>query len=470
MDALGAGLLSAFGNFGLGLGGAMDQQRKDAPDREKLEQDRNPRQQVIDAQASQFAATQAAAERDKYAQMSDLQALAQQIGIPLPDTMGPSGGRFPREWGPEILKEAAARQKVQQEQALRGQQADVLARLGAGTPAGPAQLAGQLAEGEEPEAAALIPRTQTPATPANARYQAIAGLLRQGPLTEYLVKALDEEKQAAVGHAPPGSTIYNPRTGAPITTVPALPKEPKYTTHTVATREGVFEVIRDEQGNEVSRTRAGSPVQEPREPREAPRPTATETILDLTRQRQALQRQGVPDTDPRIMDLNGQLESIGGTRYQPKTVAPTARERTDMADMRTSIGSLDKLMKDVDANKQVLGNIVSNPWGAGRRGLSDYVPSMTTAAEKEFLGSLSTQVNQLKTELIGKQRTVPELKDLVDLLPEKGQVDVSIVPRLRAIRTLLERKLAEREAVFGGAGPAPAGGGGGGWGAATTVP
>jgi hypothetical protein len=197
MDALGAGLLGAFGNFGLGIGGAMDQQRKDALEREKLEQDRSLRQQVIDAQASQFAATQAATERDKYAQMSDLQALAQQIGIPLPDTMGPSGGRFPREWGPEILKEAAARQKVQQEQALRSQQANVLERLGAGTPAGPAQLAGQLAEGEDPEAAALIPRTQTPATPANPRYQAIAGLMRQGPLSEYLVKALDAETEKA---------------------------------------------------------------------------------------------------------------------------------------------------------------------------------------------------------------------------------------------------------------------------------
>ena len=50
------------------------------------------------------------------------------------------------------------------------------------------------------------------------------------------------------------------------------------------------------------------------------------------------------------------------------------------------------------------------------------------------------QVADLKRELIGKQQTIPEMKNLVDALPDKGNVDESVIATLEAIRDLMMTK------------------------------
>jgi hypothetical protein len=78
---------------------------------------------------------------------------------------------------------------------------------------------------------------------------------------------------------------------------------------------------------------------------------------------------------------------------------------------------------------------------------------MTSASEKKFLANLENQVGAIRRETLGLTQTDRELKNLVDLLPARGQVDINVIPRLQAIRDHMQRKLSERQAPFQGSTP-----------------
>jgi hypothetical protein len=235
-NAILAGILGGLGNAGLIIGGGFEQQQKEQVRREELRQQaaesalRNALlNKQIDQQQAQHEATQAAAERDKYVQPSDIAAMYAHLGLKPPsDTMGPSNARIPAAWALPMFTQAAEQQKRTREEAARMAQAGVLERLGAGSPGAPAV--------EPPDEGAMYSAgtPETPATAANPKYQAIAGLLRQGPLAEYLIKALDTEADKGIATdkpiykngqwimppaAPPRDPFMPPQNSRPVPTV-----------------------------------------------------------------------------------------------------------------------------------------------------------------------------------------------------------------------------------------------------------
>ena len=474
---------------GLGAGGEeVVQARRQALAEEKLKQDaaesalRNALlNKQLEQQQSQFDAQQA----DKYASGSDVASAFRLAGLQPPaDEMGPS--RTLASTLPGIITAATARGTQQRDERVRQDQARLLMEQGAGRPAvttEPAQLMGQLAPGEDPEAAAMIPRTPGEVQPAVAGdpYLALLGQLKmKGPVTADETAALKDRfgREKYVGLA--DGRVLNTTTGEISGDTTREPKPQNTTTREVNTAQGAYVITTDPNGKELNRVRVGD--MPPHPPREPAQPNATQSMIDLTRQKQALIGQGIPATDPRVRNLNEQIDNIksytlapggqviGAGSGDPRATAPmqpSGGERSEMADLRAGIAGVDNLLNNVDKNKDVLGNFASNPVGAFRRGASTFVPGMTTAAEKQFLADLATQVAEIKRATIGATQTDTELKGLVDSLPDKGQVDISVIPRLQAIKAKLNRKLTEREAVF-----APSGGpqqGGGGWGKARVV-
>ena len=448
-NAILAGILSGIGGAGTAIGGSWERDQKEALERARLEQERDLRQQVIDQQQAQFEATQAAAAKANNPDLAPLIAM----GI-LPAGTGPMG----KEILGEVLKFRAAEDKrLAEEGQLNTARSAILNQ--------PARADLPMsAEGAMYSEAETLPGKA--ATPRNALLAAVLGV----PNADAILKQMYEEKSGKIGHAPAGSAIYDSN-GTIIGMVPALPKEPKEqgtNTHIVQTAQGQMAITVNAQGQEVGRVRVGDLP--PRDPKEPAQPTASVTIDNLLREYQTLKRQN--PSDPRLAELDQRIQAQRFTMVPPggapwsvasqttgpqNPVQPTGNERTDLADMRTAIKTLDTLVQDVEANKGVLGNVVSNPVGAGRRGLSEYVPSMTTPAEKKFLASLSFQVAEIKRAFIGAAQTDPELRGMLDLLPDKGQADVNVLPRLQAIRDYTSRKYGERQAPFqggrGGAAP-----------------
>ena len=129
---------------------------------------------------------------------------------------------------------------------------------------------------------------------------------------------------------------------------------------------------------------------------------------------------------------------------------PAASERDQLASYDSTIQGLTNLLGQVEKNKSILGGFLANPQGAGRRALgSIYGPAMSPE-ERIFLANLASQVVELKRELIGKQQTIPELKGLVDALPDKGDIDASVLPKIQATIGILTRRRDAMRAVLRG--------------------
>ena len=452
-NAILAGILSGIGGAGTAIGGSWERDQKEALERARLEQERDLRQQVIDAQAAQFEATQAAAARKEYTPLSDIAAMYSVMGLTPPaDLMGT--GRVRTELVPGMLTQAGKQQELAREQATRSNQAGVLERLGAGSPGTPAMA--------PPDEGAMYSEGMpaTAATPANPRYQAIAGLLREGPLAEYLVKALDAEQQK-VGHAPAGSAIYDPQ-GKIIGMVPALPKEPPKeqgtNTHVVQTAQGQVAITVNAQGQEVGRVRVGDLP--PRDPKEPPQPNTTQAILDLTRQRQALLRQGVPETDRRVVEVSEQIDNIksyilgpggqviGAGSNQPRAsvpASPSAGTQQDVSDIDNTIATFANLSARAKS-PEVSGML--GVTSAPRRFLEDKLNlPMLTDPQRQFRAEMSIALTDVKKSRLGLNQTKLEQAGLLPALPTES--DPGLGAKLDAWVAAAQRNRAAIEATLG---------------------
>lgn len=213
-----AGILGGVGGFGQSLGASLEEQRKEELRRQQLAIEQQRADQLVEMQQrqlaqnqGQFEATQAAAERDRYVQPNDIAALFQQLGLksPVADTMGPSAARIPAAALPAILTQAAKQQEIDRDQSNQLRTAAFLKQA----QGQPAQLQGQLAEGEDPEAAALIPRT--PGRPPLSKWDTTAGLMALGHKDAGLKGLMDmlfpAGKFQAMSENSPG--LFNTETG-----------------------------------------------------------------------------------------------------------------------------------------------------------------------------------------------------------------------------------------------------------------
>lgn len=175
LSALGAAL-GGIGGFAGGTASALEEQRKEALAQERLaiEQQRADQQMELQRNTlaqnqSQFAATQAAAERDKYVQPTDIAALMQQLGLksPVADTMGPSSARIPAAALPTLLTQAAKQQDVERDLANQAKTAAFLTQA-KGTP------------GVAPPDEGAMYSEGTPASPALSKWDVTAGLSALG--------------------------------------------------------------------------------------------------------------------------------------------------------------------------------------------------------------------------------------------------------------------------------------------------
>jgi hypothetical protein len=188
-------------------------------------------------------------------------------------------------------------------------------------------------------------------------------------------------------------------------------------------------------------------------PKEAPQPSTSQLIDKLTVEYQTLRASGVPENDPRAQALaqrinnqklvayheGGGLAGPMGTVRPPTQKPPEASERKELAEIDAARTGVGKLLKGFEKNQGVLGNVVSNPVGALRRGAGSVLPTLS-ADERAFLSGLAIRVADLKRQLIGMAQTIPELRTLADALPDKGEIGPAVFAKLKEIDSLLETK------------------------------
>lgn len=324
------------------------------------------------------------------------------------------------------------------ERAERTAVSDILA----GARGAPGQPTGALAPDEDPEAAAFIGSKGFRAPMSMDDMRAALSKYKIGPA---LFKDMyPQDKYASTREG----AIYNTTTGAVSTPAPTTTKA-KNVYH-VNTDKGVMEVVKDEAGNTLSeRVVGGLPPHQP------PQPTASVTIDKLTQEKHALLAGGASPEDPRIKNLDERINSQklvpfveGGGVQGPAGIVrpaspkpPEASERKELAGLDTSRAGVQALIKDFDKNQGVLGNTLSNPVGALRRGAGSVLPTLTQD-ERQFLAGLSLRVAEIKRELIGLAQTIPELRTLADALPDKGEIGPAVYAKLVEIDKLLETKRA----------------------------
>lgn len=147
--------------------------------------------------------------------------------------------------------------------------------------------------------------------------------------------------------------------------------------------------------------------------------------------------------------------AIRGPMRQPP---PAEREKLAEWDAKTASarGLLDALKKP--EIQSILGPVATNPLGALRRGLGNYLDVAMTKEQRQFLAQLANETAEIKRFLVGAAQTVPELRGLSDTLPDKGQIDAAVVAKLSAILQALERNRAAFANVLSQSGvavPAP---------------
>jgi hypothetical protein len=294
------------------------------------------------AQEQQYHDALVTMERDKIAQAAKIHEDAM-LGVQLPPEMG--GGRSPKELLPFLYAKADAEAKRREDAAkLGGMQAAILnqpARAEAPMPA----------EGGMYSEAETLPGKA--ATPKNVMLAAILG----HPQAEAILKQMypeDTEKNQLVSDTTRGylkNGVY--------TEIPGGGPKPKYTVNTVPTQEGVIREVVDEMGNVIRSERVGSPVQQPREPKEPAQQSAATIYNAAVEGLLALRRQGVPETDPRVAEASSRVNmlkpvmiaeggNLGGAAGGPPLAVgnpprPSASERTALSDLDTQINAFTDL-------------------------------------------------------------------------------------------------------------------------------
>ena len=272
--------------------------------------------------------------------------------------------------------------------------------------------------------------------PADPRARAVKAALESGDLDLKEALPFLFPKPTAVSETTTG--FLDPRTGT-ITPVPGVERP------AVVVPEGTRPEVAIDVRGRPSTTYKYPPERQP---------SASQLIDRLTNEYQTLLASGVPETDPRAKNLaqriNNQklvpFEEGGGVRgpmgvvQPPSPKPPSPGERERLGDLDATIINTNNLVVQANQHRGVLGGLLSNPIGALRRAAGPYSATALTAEERKFLANFGVQVADLKRELIGKQQTIPEMKNLVDALPDKGNVDASVIATLEAIRDLMVSK------------------------------
>lgn len=202
-----AGILQGVGGFGSQVGGAMQRQTDEALAREKLDNERQYRDAMLQMEQKKLAATEnqfAATRADKFMAPDDATALLTYFGYAPP--AGSLPPRIRNEDLPALLTRAAEQKKYEREQAALAQQAAILRRAGSEVPGTPAIE-------PPPEGAMYSEGTPaTPGRPADQRLLTAADLLGTGapipPLLEKILGLDAENKLVPVTE----NGLYDPRT------------------------------------------------------------------------------------------------------------------------------------------------------------------------------------------------------------------------------------------------------------------
>ena len=97
----------------------------------------------------------------------------------------------------------------------------------------------------------------------------------------------------------------------------------------------------------------------------------------------------------------------------------------------------------------VLGGALKNPSGAKNRLTETYLGYGLTDQQRQALGTLSMQMQNIKHALIGATRTVPELKDIAAAIPDekgllRGDTAEQMIPKLESLLSNLRAQVSTR--------------------------
>jgi hypothetical protein len=282
------------------------------------------------------------------------------------------------------------------------------------------------------------------ATPKNTM---LAALLGQ-PNADALLKQMYPEDNQKIGHAPPGSAIYD-NNGKIIGMVPALPKEPKEqntNTHIVQTAQGQVAITVDANGREVGRVRVGDLP--PHAPKDPAQPTASVTIDALMQQYQALARAN--PNDPRLKELDARIQAQRQTMLLPgaapwsvatqtpgaqNPVQPSATERKDVAGLDATINAFTGLAQRAQTPEVAAGLGLK---AAPSRFLENNLKiPMLSDAQRTFFADTAIAITDAKKTMIGVAQTNRELAGLAPAVPEPN--DPALVQKLQAWATWAQR-------------------------------
>lgn len=445
---LGTGLGQGVGQ----AGAAIEQARKDALARQQFDRQQGLAESTIAHQREMERLTN---QRDMADPTPFLPAL-KAGGLDLSQFTGPMRtGVLEKALGVAETNRART-----EETSARTQAADVIRRA-PGTPSVGSQ--------NEPEGFVA----GTPAMAPNDIKAAFMGIKNGGAL----YKQMYPEDSFASG---PTGIIYNKHSGEV-----TQPGKPKTSTYHVNTAQGVIERIVDDTGNVISERRVGDLPPHP--PKEPPQQNQTQAVKEAVIAYQGLRdnpqfgpghpqtkrakelaialSQAVPtqpggDVQSKINFLSDEPmtapavtapaapslpQAPGAATPGPKTSlqgpprAPDAAHQTKLAELDAALSRTDSLLQQAEKNKALLGGVISNTTGAMRRGLSNYVPGITSPDEKKFLADFGKLVAEERRRLLGTAQTVTELKSAASYLPDTGNVDESVVAALTAARDDIKR-------------------------------
>ena len=157
--------------------------------------------------------------------------------------------------------------------------------------------------------------------------------------------------------------------------------------------------------------------------------------------------------------LGTTMGEVRGQQIVPKP-APSASERKEISDLTEQGMRIDELLTGLTpAIEGILGPKLTNPIGAGQRIAGSVVGSALNKEQRKYLAKMSDYNQRLKRYLIGSQRTIPELRDLADLIPEVNDPVEKIIANYEEIRHGMNLALQARGQTLGGLGlrtpPAP---------------
>lgn len=120
-------------------------------------------------------------------------------------------------------------------------------------------------------------------------------------------------------------------------------------------------------------------------------------------------------------------------RVAPEPKPPSESERLFFSKSETDVDALDTLLTQVRDPKinAVLG-MSPDAWIARKAG-KFYGPALTQE-QNEYLANLAKQASQLRTSLAGQAQTVPEMRNLIPLIPKESDPPSVQIAKMTAIR------------------------------------